>query len=431
MDDTLDPRPTPPRTPRLDDSRPADSRPGAPKRRRRRKRVTKATAPPPPGTLAPGLLHAIREALETLRWSARAIARSRGLDARIESLDVTLPISGKAPPETLAEGFVRGLLEQLERIEGERDAVVPRRAWCFRCDSFLCAHAQPPEPRSVLSGYEPTGRPRWSDLLALLFDRRDPRAEPLAEGARGVVALALEGSELLADRLEAFGGATPAVEVVAQVIAGPFPVPSAAGPDEEAALTVQFLAVRDGAHTKLVLHPIGDARLLDAGASPVALHLAPILATARSALSGRARGAATTEALRRAASPAAHDLVRDLQHHFQIRGRRTAHAVERAEIGVRPTAQAFPDARAASDDAIRFDRETHTIVLLGRNGRVHFFNGEGRHVSSVRYPGEAIRARIDVGRWREATAAEVARFRARVPANGAQRPGPSRNGDAR
>ena len=64
---------------------------------------------------------------------------------------------------------------------------------------------------------------------------------------------------------------------------------------------------------------------------------------------------------------------------------------------MRPTAHAFPEARAASDDAIWVDRAAGTFVLLGKNSRVHFFNGAGRHVTSVRFTGDAIRARLDTG----------------------------------
>jgi hypothetical protein len=48
--------------------------------------------------------------------------------------------------------------------------------------------------------------------------------------------------------------------------------------------------------------------------------------------------------------------------------------------------------------------------VLGPKNRVHVFNDDARHVTSVVYPGETVRARTLRGKWRKAQADELARF---------------------
>ena len=372
------------------------------------------------------MAHAVREAMETLRWTSVALARSRGLEQKMDGIELRLRIRRGASSDELADEFLRELLARLDEAQSAEDLVVPNHAYCFRCESFLCEHARPAEPRAVLAGYEPTGRPRWVDFVSFLFDRRDARAENVADRSAGIVAIVMEGSEVLAGRLEAFGGESPDVGLLCQVLAGPFPVQTEAGGDEEGAVTIQLMSVRFNGRERLVLHAIGDPRLLDPTNPSSDADFLPILARARAAFgakngngsAGHAVAHKTRESIVGFARAIANDLARDLQHHYRVRAKRTRHAIERSEIGVRPTAHAFPEARAASDDAIRVDRAAGTFVLLGKNSRVHFFNGAGRHVTSVRFTGDAIRARLDTGRWRAALPSEIATFRSLLNGHG-------------
>jgi predicted dehydrogenase len=178
------------------------------------------------------------------------------------------------------------------------------------------------------------------------------------------------------------------------------------------------LKVKTPGGPRLVVQPIGYPRLLGPASSSGDHDLQRILASARALAAERSRGASADAALVKLATTLTNDLARDLQHCFHVRSRRTLHARERAAIGVRPTSHAFPEARTAADADIRVDGAAGTFVLLGKNSRVHFFNREGRHVTSVRFQGEAIRARLDSGRWRPAEAAEIAQFRQRVAGGG-------------
>src|SRR5262249_31752316 len=81
--------------------------------------------------------------------------------------------------------------------------------------------------------------------------------------------------------------------------------------------------------------------------------------------------------------PMLQDLARQLQNRTRNTGRRTQHGLERAEEGQRPTSRAYPDAGEASDDAILWDLDQNTVVVLGGKGRVHVFTPQGKHVTSV------------------------------------------------
>lgn len=435
-DRDLLPRNVPPRP----HAAPAESTPHAKaKNRRRRKRGAHAkhtdhSAAAPPESLdsndfAPrGIAHAVREAMEGLRWSALALARSRGLEQKLAGIELKLQIKRDVSADSLAWSFLKEISNRLDEAQSEEEFVVPNRAYCFRCESFLCTHSIQPRPLSVLANYEPTGRPRWVDFASLLYDRRDPRAEALADRSAGVVAIVLESHEITGNRIEAFGGTDPQIEVLSQLIAGPFPV-LYGGAEDEGALTLQWLRVRTGSQNgtnngdgrqRLIFHELGDSRLLDVAGSVADPGLARILSSSRAAArtlpwqTTKKRDPRSGDPFVIFATARAHELARDLQHYFSARSRRTLHAQERSEAGVRPTAHAFPEARSADDDAIRMDTKTKTYVLLGKNSRVHFFNSEGRHVTSVRFAGDAIRARMDTGRWRAATRDEIATFRARV-----------------
>lgn len=383
------------------------------KRRRKRRRGdgnTNITNSP----VAGGHFAAVKDAIETLRRSTLALARARGQEQSLDGIELKLKIRRDSPPELLATEFFNELNARLDEARTEEDFVVPRRAFCFRCESFLCEHSAPPEPRSVLSNYEPAGRPVWIEFASLLYNRNDPRAEAVARRKPGLLTLIMESREVNADRIEAFGGPRPPVEVLCQLAVGMFTISERNG-SEEAALTLQWLLVRGGPRPRLVFHPIGDPRLLDYTFTDP--DLAKILTSERNAARThpahihKKRPAPAQDRSIQFAVARAHALARDLQHHYSVRGRRTMHARERAEVGERPTANAFPEARSAPDAAIFIDQKTGTFVLLGKNSRVHFFNKTARHVTSVRFPGEEIKTRIDKNRWRAAAAPEIRAFR--------------------
>ena len=109
--------------------------------------------------------------------------------------------------------------------------------------------------------------------------------------------------------------------------------------------------------------------------------------------------------------PLLQDLAKQLQGRTRSAGRRTQHGLERSEQGQRPTSRAYPDASEASDNAIMWDIDQSTVVVVGQKGRVHVFTPDGRHVTSVVMQRAAIDRRRQQGRWRQAEPEERGEFR--------------------
>lgn len=351
-------------------------------------------------------------AFSALTRAARALARSRGQEHQLESLELKLTITRNAAPGALAAAFLHELSARLDEARSADDAVAANRAYCLRCEGFVCDHAAPPSRSSIMIEYEPTGRPSWCEISTWLLSRGDARAA--SDGTSGIIVTIIDGDIVNKNRIEAFGGADPTVAVLVQIVAGPFRMPGG----DDGALTLQLLRVRRGSRERLVFHPVGDARLLGVAGAALDPDLSRILANAHTAArthpaAPARRGGETRHADRilQFARGAAARIARDLQHHFSVRGRRTLHARERATGGARPTANAFPEARSAQDEMIWMDVKTHTFVLLGKNGRVHFFSEDGRHVTSVRFGGAEIESRVEKQRWRRAAPSEIKLFR--------------------
>ena len=77
----------------------------------------------------------------------------------------------------------------------------------------------------------------------------------------------------------------------------------------------------------------------------------------------------------------------------------------------RPTSTALQDALHAAPRSIYRDVEEMTWVILGPKNRVHIFNDDALHVTSIVYPGETVRERTARGRWKVPRAEEMAAFR--------------------
>ena len=107
-------------------------------------------------------------------------------------------------------------------------------------------------------------------------------------------------------------------------------------------------------------------------------------------------------------------MARRLERDVRARTRRTRHAEQRHESGERPTRKAVEDIQGARGDAFLVDEKTGTVVVLGERGRTHFFNSDGRLVSSVRYSRDAIERKRGQGVWREASAGEIGNLRAKL-----------------
>jgi hypothetical protein len=238
------------------------------------------------------------------------------------------------------------------------------------------------------------------------------------------------GRELRKQQFSFFGKTSKTYSILGQVVAGYVRLPAKAAAEcsnERLALTLQAVETRG---------PRGSMRLklnVIAGGLPPDT-LAELLATSWEAGPGRVIASASdaleelarqVAAAREAAEPATvrrhlrrvpavlGHLARSFEQSCRRSRRRTQHAQHRRKER-RPIHKALDDARVAGDDALFFDEKHETWVVCGKQGRVHAFSREGRHVTSfVVQPGSA-GFRVRTNRWRPMDREEAAEFRSQV-----------------
>jgi hypothetical protein len=89
----------------------------------------------------------------------------------------------------------------------------------------------------------------------------------------------------------------------------------------------------------------------------------------------------------------------DLERIFRATGRRTLHAQEHHERGVRPTSHAHKDLRNASAESTFRDTTKGTLIVVGGKGRIHVFSGAGKLVTSLLFGKSDVEKRLLDGRW--------------------------------
>lgn len=381
-------------------------------------------------------------------------------EAKVDAVELPVLLSFHGVDSRLAQEFRGAAAEQLLTLlrSRVRDALLNAVAFerghvfCLRCESSRCGHSLPPTAKSVFAGYEETGRPDWVELDQLLHRRKDPRLErlygrdaDLAGGTprrapRELVAIALHRDELYGRLLPGFEEPRFRCYVLGELCLGWFapelPRLERRDPRAQMALTVQLVRTESSKDGPLLglnlvgrLPEVAAALLPDAAAAaPLEESIVPTLPDALRQLrreigvfSGRGGSRVpgigiALERLTNRCHALLRDAARDLEHRRRSDARRTGHANDRARAGGRPTHKAFEDARAAPDDHVGWDTQEETIVVLGPAGRVHFFAADGRHVTSVVYPGQVIAQRKGQGRWVPLDAAKRVGFREALPA---------------
>jgi len=333
-------------------------------------------------------------------------------------------------PRGLARREGGQLYRQLQRaaeLYVDRRAAIPLgRVYCHWCRSFFCEHSAPPEPRCVFGGYTPTGQPTWPEFVSVLLERRHPRVDSIFHGNPSLVTLVQWGGELTKAQLPVYGKRSPVCRILGQIAMGYIQFPDglwlpndAGGPRSPLAITLQAVEVGVHGHgAPLILNVVSkipddspayqvfeesrDTRLADAlHASRQSLVEASLIRMSRRRRGGE-RQRLVMAALQR--------LAKNLDRIFRQRERRTFHSQERHANRGRPASTALGDALQAAPDSIYRDVEERTWVVLGPKNRVHVFNDQGRHVTSIVYPGETVRARTTRGKWRAPQEAERTAF---------------------
>jgi hypothetical protein len=317
----------------------------------------------------------------------------------------------EAPPEQLLEQMQRAVDRWLERT-----AAFPcGHVYCYWCQSFTCQHSTPTEAREIFAGYSATGEPIWHEFAAVLLEKRDPRIEKIYQEKAPPLTLTQTGGELTGNQLPIYGRHGSTYRLLGQVALGYVQLPST---DERARVALTFHAAElagnrpvlnilgqlpDGRSAFEVLEESADARMTNG------------LTATRHALAELALRRFPRKRRRLEKSHHAMGILRKLARHleriFRQRSRRTSHSQQRHLDRRRPAASAFGDALAAKKDAIYRDVEKNTWVVIGRKNRVHVFNDGGKHITSVVYPGDVIRARTTRGKWLSPRHGDLEAFR--------------------
>jgi hypothetical protein len=355
----------------------------------------------------------------------RATRGERDLPARVHPKLILELTDAAARTGVDGNGHCAGqLLHQLQRAVDrhiERAATFPLgRVYCHWCRSFTCEHSAPPESRSIFGGYTATGQPRWPEFVSVLIEKRHPRIDDVFRETPAPITLLQGGNELASEQLPIYGKHSPIYRILGQVALGYLFLPvNGSGKRAPLAITFQAVEPRDGGQG-LGLNVLG--RLQDGTPAYQAIEessdsrLADALLTARRSLDELAlfrspRRGREAERKRRVFG-ILNNLARNIDRIFRQRSRRTQHSQDRHLERGRPASSALKDALQATPEAIYRDVEERTWVVIGPKNRVHVFNDQALHVTSVVYPGETVRQRTTRGKWRTPPAEEMAAFQA-------------------
>ncbi len=325
------------------------------------------------------------------------------------------------------------LFEQLRRHVDrlvQQETPIPRgRVYCHWCKSFDCDHSAPVEPRSVFVGFSQTGEPRWREFGSVLIDRRDPRVHRLYDDGAYPIALVQSAAELTEQQLQVYGKWASHFRLLGQLIVGYLRLGGRPGvPRANVALTVQAVHTGDlrrGALLNVIgVLPDGGSAFdaLEADADP---RLIDAISIARSRLQDlsllKSPRRQRWGLYRRRSHRIFEQLARNLERIFRQQKRRTRHSQDRHLDRRRPAATALQDALAADGTSIYRDVEEKTWVVLGPKNRVHVFNDDGLHITSVVYQGETVRQRTTRGKWLAPPQEELLRFQAALEKVGGTR----------
>ncbi len=341
------------------------------------------------------------------------LARPRYMDVQVR-----IPLDARQEGARAAAYAMEQVVQRVQEVRAHDRALVEGAVYCYFSESADGEGSRPEEPRQVFDGYSSTGRPKFSDFVTMAIERKSPGLDAMLAGEDVILTHVQMGRVLRTAQLAEFGKASPVYRILGQVDAGLFKV---RGAETKAAFSFQVLRGQTlegkpllrvnpvGKHTVIDLDDPSVARILrrfQLHLEDEALRLAGLEANANA--SADAQKAPNAEEF---VKPLLQELARKLESRARSRGRRTEHADQRVEKSQRPTTKAYDDADRARDDALVWDDEEQTMVVLGPRQRVHVFSGDARHVTSVMMNRGSVEQRRRSHRWRRAEPEERGEFR--------------------
>ncbi len=373
-----------------------------------------------PGKTGKRSQHHALTALRSLSAMTEGLLEVEGIDLlsrpRFLEIQIKIPLDSRRDGQKAAGDVMEQIFQRVREVREHDRALLPGSVYCYFSESADAEGCRPDHSRKVFDGYSSTGRPQFTDFLTMAIERKDPGVEELAAGGEEIVTHVSVGRLLRTQQLAEFGKESPVFRILGQVDAGLYPL---LGSAEKAAFSFQILrgSTLEG-QARLRLHPVGAADLNDLADSSVPL----ILSRFQRRLDSEALRLAGLEANGKAPEmeefvlPLLQELAKQLKGRAKRAGRRTVHADQRSLEGQRPTAKASEDALKAADENILGDDSNGTVVVLGPRGRVHVFNPDGKHVTSLVMTGSNIGKRQKEGRWRRAEPEERGEFRIQMRA---------------
>ncbi|MFT5131477.1 MAG: hypothetical protein ACI8W8_005113 [Rhodothermales bacterium] len=364
--------------------------------------------------LSPALLAAARDAQQAFTALLAEAAREAGLAESAEFPPETgLHLRLHQSPDELAESARRLAAD----LAAEACEVRTGFVYCYHCNSASCEHAAPPEPGHVFAAYQESGRPEWREFFHYLVDLEDERVDELFLDSPPALARVVGRKSIIDRQLVSFGRGSLTYHIVGQVAGGYIRVNR-----QQHAFTLQAVETRD---RSIRCQLIGNDDLRDALTSPPGKHnrflnrIYDALHSTRRQIEGMNPGwkHAATKAERKANRERIFAILRHLAQSIERQGRqairRTGHAEERA-ADRRPVHTAVGDLAAASATDFFHDTVRQSIVVAGRSGRVHVFNKNGRHITSLVIARDKLERLCARKRYVPLTIAEQTEFREAV-----------------
>jgi hypothetical protein len=380
-----------------------------------------------PERLEKALADAVREACRE-----ECVSASADLEITLELKAVVRPGGtggiGADPP--LKDQVLRAVREA-----GARELVFhPGRVYCYRCESSICPHSAPSSPTAVFGGYSPTGIPRWPELTEVLIAARHPSLDLVFDtSASRLAATCSEADALKHLQLSVFGRQSKTYDILAQAAFGFLRFPGrrdGSRGHERAAVTLQAVEIRcRSRRPKVVLNVIGlhpeGGETVEALSGSYQMRVLDSIITARRLLARLHPGQRGSSAAGTEAGRILRKTAKALERLGRQSGRRTGHA-EKRRVDRRPTAKALEEALAAQDERLLWDEQRSTVVVIGSRNRVHVFNPEGRHVTSLSLKREEVEGRKRRERWQALPPEGCRKFRAALAAAVKEGEGPQR-----
>ena len=324
------------------------------------------------------------------------------------SLDLTLGLN------LSADELEKKLKKALEHQLASRRRIPKSRVFDYQTDSFDGDASAQPEPSMVFTGYGSTGHPKWEEFFQHLLTKGDDRVDEVLSH-RKRVAILEDRRALLGDVMEAFGRSRRDYSPWWQVNAGYFTLQG-----QRFTLTYQVLEL-PGPQLRAQL--IADERLLDGmresdGRRGQFQGLSSLLRrtdrkiTLLSEELQKNPSRENRKKLQHEVRKTLMHLVHAIERKDRQSNRRTEHARERQSQN-RPVHVFVGDLKRAGAEHFFRDVRKNSLVVLGKERRVHVFSTEGRHITSLRLAKKEIDNRIRRERYDCVKASEVESLRQR------------------